>query len=65
MAKTKREELIEQEEIAFAMRAERAQRTHEDFFSEMAGYPLIETPTDCYTVEEVYNFFKARLAAEK
>ena len=62
---TELDEKIKQEETAQAMRAERAKRTHEDFFSEVWGYPLIETPTDSYTVEEVYNFFKARLAAEK
>lgn len=53
------------EAVAEAMRAERAQRTHENFFIDVGGYAIIQTPTDSYTVEEVYQFFKARLADEK
>lgn len=51
-----------------AMKDERQRRTYVAFFEDVGQHPIInERPTGApyYTVEELYQFFKARLKAEK
>ena len=55
------------EQANFDMKAERNRRTYVAFFNDVGQHPIIEErPTGAthYTVEELYQFFKARLAAE-
>lgn len=63
----KLEKAIAEEQANNDMRCERESKTHDDFFDDVGHYYFIperSTGGTYYTVEEVYQFFKARMGDE-